>query len=735
MFDANSLVGRQIHQFRVERFIARGAMGMVFKAHDAILSRTVALKVIPKTVEDDMSDAEVFSREEARKRLIQEAKAAGRLAHPNIVTIHSYGETDDLQYICMEYVSGETLAQILKKRKFLTESEAIPIFEQILLALEAAGREDIIHRDIKPANIMITDDNRVKVMDFGIARLPTISMTVTGMVLGTPFYMSPEQISGKRIDIRSDIFSVGAVFYQVLTGERPFDGDTTATITYKITLVEPVPPNVLNANVSLPMAGIILRALSKDAAQRYRSPGEMLEDVRNLHRTQAADEHAPTGAASDPHVFQKTVLAEKPGEPAAQTTSPPADDSPRAARSSAASGGTGTKPAAGKEPETGKGEGERESDEAAAKPPPRMPSDMAKGLKSRALLPTILWAVFVVLALWAVERVVSYWSPFGGSPKSTEQSDTGSAPGPGSLTASPGTTISPPPPAAPSPAQVPETAVSPQPSPPPESQARTAVNSLVLEAGRQFVTNPLEARRLLEQALSIEPDNFDTTVMLARLLAFRKDYPGAISAYRKALNLNGKAYELHYELGCIYLSQGNYDAAIPSFESSLALGPPGRDDLLANLAFCYKQKNNPAKARDLYKQALEINPENQSAKAFLQSAVQSTPPTPAAPVKVAPTGKADTLKGTYRVEGKNPNGRSYYGTAFVQGSGSQYTVTWKIAGQSYSGIGDLSGRKFTVNWKDATGTEGVVYYTVLDSGAMKGVWANGKATETLTPLK
>ena len=211
----------------------------------------------------------------------------------------------------MEYVSGKTLAQLLREKKFLTENEAIPIFEQILLALEAAHGEDIVHRDIKPANIMITDDNRVKVMDFGIAKLPTLSMTVTGMVLGTPYYMSPEQIAGRKIDIRSDIFSLGAVFYQALTGEKPFEGDSTATITYKITLVEPVPPNVLNSNVSLPVAQIILRALSKDTDRRYHSPAEMLEDLRRLRQASAFGETSGSRIEHAAPAFQETVLAGK----------------------------------------------------------------------------------------------------------------------------------------------------------------------------------------------------------------------------------------------------------------------------------------------------------------------------------------------------------------------------------------------------------------------------------------
>lgn len=756
---------------------------MVFKAHDTILSRTVALKVIPKTIEDGMTDGDIFSREEARKRLIQEAKAAGRLAHPNIVTIHSYGETDDIQYICMEYVSGKTLAQLLKEKKTLTESEAIPIFEQILLALEAANKEDIIHRDIKPANIMITDDDRVKVMDFGIAKLPTLSMTVTGMVLGTPFYMSPEQISGKKVDIRSDIFSVGAVFYQMLTGERPFDGDSTATITYKITLVEPVPPNVLNSNVSLPMARIILRALNKDTAQRYRTPTEMLEDVRNLHRAPTPEESAGTRIDAGSRIFQKTVLDAKPEEektPIKPVFPPPIPDSSPPEKPSASAGRAEAPLPAVREAAADKESHERGVHAGReGSPPAGKRGETEKGEKrSKSPLAIGLLVVFVVAASALLVRMLPSRTPTQApgtsvgalspaptttvppaptppSPATTPPPPTLAPP----VTVPPAATVSPPatsaplwtlpPPASvPPPVQVPatsstppEASVFPGQTPSGEDQTRDSINSLVLEAGRQFVANPFEAQRLLEQALSLEPNNYDCVVMLARLLTFRKNYSAAIGYYRKALNLNGKAYELHYELGCLYLSQGNYDAAIPELESSLALGPPNRDDVLANLGFCYKQKNNPVKAQELFQQALEMNPDNQAAKSFLQSTLQSPtsaphktlrPPPPAPP---APSPTASKVEGTYRVEGTNPNGTKYRGTAIIKGGGARYTMTWTIAGQSYSGNGDLSGKNLTINWKDSSGNGGVVFYTLMDSGVLKGVWANGKGSETLTPLK
>ena len=170
---------------------------------------------------------------------------------------------------------GTTLAQVLNKRGLLPVEEALPLFDQILVALEAAGREEIIHRDIKPANIMITEGGRVKVMDFGIAKLGPHSSTATGAILGTPHYMSPEQVRGRKLDIRSDLFALGAMLYEVVTGVRPFEADTLATLVYKILEEEPTPPTVLNERFPKGLEKIIQKALAKDLGERYQNPGEM----------------------------------------------------------------------------------------------------------------------------------------------------------------------------------------------------------------------------------------------------------------------------------------------------------------------------------------------------------------------------------------------------------------------------------------------------------------------------
>ena len=308
MVRPDKIIGKHIDQFTVESFIAEGAMGMVFKAHDSTLARVVALKLIPKNFQN-ATDTEALHREEAQKRLIHEAQTAGNLVHPNIVTIHSYGVTDEFQYICMEYIKGKTLSQILKERGAIPVEEAIPILEQILLAIETADKAGIVHRDIKPSNIMITEDNRVKVMDFGIAKLPSLSLTVTGMVLGTPFYMSPEQISGRKVDIRSDIFSLGAVFYELVTAEKPFEAENTATLVYKIVQIDPIPPNIVNVNIPQAVARVISRALAKDPSQRYQKPAEMLRDVKALASDAPTDSPAAIASQS---FLDRTMLADQP---------------------------------------------------------------------------------------------------------------------------------------------------------------------------------------------------------------------------------------------------------------------------------------------------------------------------------------------------------------------------------------------------------------------------------------
>ncbi len=733
MVTPDSLIGRQIDQFRIEKFLARGAMGMVFKAFDTVLARPVALKIIPKGMEEGLADFEKISREEARKRLIQEAKAAGRLSHPNIVTIHCYGETEDLQYICMELVEGRTLSQILSERGALAENEVIPVLMQVLAALEAAGREDIIHRDIKPSNIMMTHDNRAKVMDFGIAKLPSLSMTVTGMVLGTPFYMSPEQISGQKVDIRSDIFSTGAVLYELLTGQKPFPGDSTATLTYKILQMNPAPPTTINAKISPTMSDITLRALAKDPNERFQTPTEMLNALRKHQEKLSAQtaEGSATIVGSPQNGYEPTVLADrpkpdvppapsigaKPQQESSLPSEPPATPNIKSARGPVRESRASDEGVRGGELDrAAKGSAEK-------KPPERIeqgarheakspPGSRAAGVA--ALLLLVLAAAFIVY--------VSVRSPEQHPAPAVTAKPPDSPPGPQTVQ----------PPTVSTPNTIPET------TPAPVAEARKSLDSLLLEAGRSFVTNPATAQKLLEEALTISPDHFESLMMLARLSSFQKDYAGAIQHYEAALRVNSQATEAYFELGCLQVAQADYTAAIRSLEACLALHPRNRDDVLTNLGFAYSMLNNPEKASRIYQEALVFNPKNERARALMASLPQPMPqPKPLVqspatdPTKSAPP----RLEGKYAVEGANPSGSRYHGVATIARKENRYTMTWTIGNQPFSGSGSLKGDTLTITWKGPTGEVGIVTYTVTPTGVLKGVWANGNGSETLTPLR
>jgi serine/threonine-protein kinase len=574
MLNPESLVGKQIDQFTVSQYVARGAMGLVFKAFDTVLVRTVALKLIPKLVGDCLSEEKLLAREEARKRLIQEAKAAGRLAHPNIVTIHSYGETDEFEYICMEYVCGKTLFQVIKESKIISIEEAISIVEQILLALVAANQENIVHRDIKPSNVMITTDNRVKVMDFGIAKLPSLSMTLTGVVLGTPFYMSPEQISGQKVDIRSDIFSVGAVFYEMVTGNRPFEAENTTALAYKIVQVEPVPPWILNLHVPNKVGNIILQALIKDPGRRYQTPAEMLSGLKALRHTRISGkiDAAETTVIVRSLDFKQTIQLEK----AAEEEEEEDQEHP-----------------SGNEPPKVQLEGENAAKKKttarlSAHPSPGKKEESATALKwaipSRTLLIVSVLVLVAISAVFLLFRGMSH-HPKEASPTSSAKQNIAAS------------------------STQPQPATQPQLMPDP-GQIAIKVNSLITEAQNLWQINPEEAQRVLEDATSLDPNYFEAAYQLARLLTQKKDFPAAIQQYQKALQINNQVPEIYFNLGYIYTIQGAYNLAKTNYESCLNLSPPYRDEVLTNMGMIELKRDNTTDARLLFQQALDFNPKN-----------------------------------------------------------------------------------------------------------------------------
>lgn len=273
-------------RYQVIEPLGKGAMGTVYKGKDPAIDRLVALKTIRL---DSIADPSELN--ELKERLSREAKAAGNLSHPNIVTIYDYGLQGNLQYIAMEYIEGYTLESVLRRNLQLNYRIVATVIMQVCSALEYAHSMGIIHRDIKPANIMVTDGFKVKVMDFGIAHFESSSMTQTGVAMGTPNYISPEQLRGKEVTPSSDIFSLGVVLYELLTHRRPFKGDTISALVYKILNEDPPLPSQIDPKVPPLFDMIIKKALAKDPRERYRTAKELagtLEDfVTTLSRKKA----------------------------------------------------------------------------------------------------------------------------------------------------------------------------------------------------------------------------------------------------------------------------------------------------------------------------------------------------------------------------------------------------------------------------------------------------------------
>lgn len=262
--------------------LGRGAMGVVYKAMDPVIGRTVAVKTIRLSEEGTG-----LSRPELLTRFQTEARAAGLLTHPNIVVVFDAGEEDGLYYITMELVEGKSLQALLDGGHAFPLPRTLRIMEQTCSALQFAHERNVIHRDIKPANLMLTADDTVKVTDFGTAKILQFgTVQQTAHVMGTPSYMSPEQVKGRAVDGRSDIFSLGVMLYEMVTGEKPFPGQNITTVIYKIVNEDPVPPRQIDPSIHPGISAVIMKALVKEPDQRYQSCREMLEDLRN-YRTLA----------------------------------------------------------------------------------------------------------------------------------------------------------------------------------------------------------------------------------------------------------------------------------------------------------------------------------------------------------------------------------------------------------------------------------------------------------------
>jgi serine/threonine protein kinase len=262
----------QIGRYRILDELGRGATGVVYRAQDPAIGRIIAIKTI--RLSDFTDEAE---RERLRERLFREAQSAGILSHPNIVTIYDISEENGLAYIYMEFVDGPPLEKILNSTEPLLPDGLLSILRQIALALDYAHKKGIVHRDIKPANILIHESTLAKITDFGVAKILSQQMTQSGVMMGTPNYMSPEQVQGHAVDGRADQFSLAVIAYEVLTGEKPFVADHLPSLLYRIVREDPVPPQRLNPTLSPQVEVVLRKALSKNASERYPTAVEFVE--------------------------------------------------------------------------------------------------------------------------------------------------------------------------------------------------------------------------------------------------------------------------------------------------------------------------------------------------------------------------------------------------------------------------------------------------------------------------
>jgi eukaryotic-like serine/threonine-protein kinase len=281
-------------RYQVEKELGRGAMGTVYFGTDPKVGRVAAIKTIALSQEFEADELK-----EAKERFIREAETAGRLTHPNIVTIYDAGEAHDLAYIAMEYLRGRDLAHYVKPENLLPLDKVLSIIVRVAEALGYAHMNNVVHRDIKPANIMWEpESDTVKVTDFGIARITDSSRTRTGVVLGTPSYMSPEQLAGKKIGGQSDLFSLGVTLYQLACGHLPFRGDSMAQLMFRIAN-EPH-PDIRSHNPRLPacVAAIVNKALAKLPGRRYQDGTRMAKALRLCLRSLSSAHTGPVRAAS-----------------------------------------------------------------------------------------------------------------------------------------------------------------------------------------------------------------------------------------------------------------------------------------------------------------------------------------------------------------------------------------------------------------------------------------------------
>lgn len=299
---------RKAGRYELQEEIGRGAMGVVFKARDPLIGRIVAVKTM--RLEEMGGNT---PRPELLSRFQTETHAAGLLSHPNIVVIYDAGSDDDLFYITMEYVAGRSLLAMMEERQAFPLPRLLRLMEQACKALDYAHQRNIVHRDVKPANILLGELDTVKITDFGTAKILEIGGTQTGHIIGTPSYMSPEQVKGRPVDGRADVFSLGVILYELVTGEKPFPGKNVTTVIYKIVNEDPIPPIELDASLHPGLNAVINKGLAKEPEDRFQSCGELLKALRGYR--EVAIIQSPTVMMRAPVLGREIPSSSLPGEP------------------------------------------------------------------------------------------------------------------------------------------------------------------------------------------------------------------------------------------------------------------------------------------------------------------------------------------------------------------------------------------------------------------------------------
>jgi len=309
-------VPKTIGRYEIIEEIGHGAMGRIYLAHDPMIDRRVAIKIIHAF--DNLSAGEA---EEMRQRFAREAQAAGKLQHPGVVTIYDVGEHAGSCFIAMEYIQGETFEPYTRAERLLPVGDVVGLISQACQALDYAHENQVVHRDIKPANLMLLHNGRVKITDFGLAKNPSANLTQEGVLIGTPNYMSPEQVMGRPLDGRSDLFSLTAVTYEMLTGLKPFAGDSVTTIIYRILNEYPKQPQFVNEAVPPELGAVLMRGLEKDPSRRYQT-GHQLAAALQKHAAAAINASVAMAATMPVPIIRPGVVVPAAGEGASPANKP-----------------------------------------------------------------------------------------------------------------------------------------------------------------------------------------------------------------------------------------------------------------------------------------------------------------------------------------------------------------------------------------------------------------------------